>query len=52
MSIVVSQSVLTGLQVKDAMRRHVVRVSQQTAIGNAINYFIKHKDQFRIDHRR
>ena len=43
MSIVVTQSVLTGLQVKEAMRRHVVRVSKATAIGNAINYFIKHK---------
>ena len=43
MSIVVTQSVLTGLNVKVAMRRHVVRVSQAAAIGNAINDFIKHK---------
>ena len=43
MSIVVTQSVLTDLSVKEAMRRQVVRVPQTAPVGNAINDFIKHK---------
>jgi signal-transduction protein with cAMP-binding, CBS, and nucleotidyltransferase domain len=43
MAIIVTRSVLTGLAVKDAMRRQIIRLSQSAPIDHSINYLIKHK---------
>ena len=43
MAIIVARSVLTGLTVKDAMRRQFVRLPQTMSIDHSINYLIKHK---------
>jgi len=43
MTVIVSRSVLTGLTVKDAMRRQIIRLSQFASIDHSINYLIKHK---------
>ncbi len=43
MTIIVARSVLTGLAVKDAMRRQFVRLPQTAPIDHSINYLIKHK---------
>ena len=43
MAIIVTRSILTGLAVKDAMRRQIIRLPQSASIDHSINYLIKHK---------
>ena len=43
MAIIVDRLVLTGLSVKDAMRRNIIRLPQSASIDHSINYLIKHK---------
>jgi len=43
MAVIVDRSVLTGLSVKDAMRRQFIRLPQTAPIDHTINYLIKHK---------
>ncbi len=43
MTVIVSKSVLTGLTVKDAMRRQIIRLPQTATIDHSINHLIKYK---------
>jgi len=43
MAVIVARAVLTGLSVKDAMRRQFIRLPQTAPIDHSINYLIKHK---------
>lgn len=43
MTVIVTKSVLTGLTVKDAMRRQMIRLPQSASIDHSINHLIKYK---------